>query len=553
MAEGPAAFAAPPAPPPLKVVLTPGADAGAIDRLDVEMRIAAPGLEAGGRLLRMPVNIVSTPTAAYDSGSIVARDDKGALELTQVEETPTPTGTYRHWIVDRPTAGDVIVRYGTSPRRVNSETRNGPLFDLRAQAGGLLGAGVYFFALPADDRKYDISVHWDLSRAPAGTRGISSAGEGDTQVVAPAETLAFSFYAVGPVKSEPADGKGDFGLYWLAKPPFDIDRLASGIHRLYDFMSRFFGDQGTPYRVFIRGNPYPAGGGTSLNHSFMFGFGSDGTTIADGPQMLIAHEMAHTWPTLDGGEHSATAWYTEGTAEYYSALLSERSGAIDLERFLSVINDHAAGYYTNPYIALTDSEAGALFWKDSNAQRVPYGRGFMYLASLNAKMRSKYAGERSLDDLVLEVLDRQRKGEAFGLEQWVDLVVRELGPQARQDYYDMVAGKMIVPPANAFGPCFAIVEGQERPFVLGFDDMRLGVVRNLVAGSPAAQAGVREGDSIIALTPLGEVRDNPAKMMELTIRRDGRDVKISYLPRGAAVPAWHWVRDSRVPDSECRL
>jgi C-terminal processing protease CtpA/Prc len=117
----------------------------------------------------------------------------------------------------------------------------------------------------------------------------------------------------------------------------------------------------------------------------------------------------------------------------------------------------------------------------------------------------------------------------------------------------MVAGKMIVPPANAFGPCFTIVEEQERPFVLGFDDMRLGVVRNLVAGSPAAQAGVKEGDSIIALTPLGEVRDDPAKTMELTIRRDGRDVKISYLPRGAAVPAWHWVRDSKVPDSECRL
>jgi len=549
----PAALAGVAAPPPLKVVLTPEAEGGAIDRLDVEMRIPVPGIAAGGTLLRMPVNIVSTPTAAYDSNRIVAQDDKGRLNLAQVEEPPSPTGTYRHWTVERPTAGDVVVRYGTPPRQVDSETRNGPLFDLRAQGGGLLGAGVYFFALPANDSKYTISVHWDLSHAPAGTRGISSSGEGDTEVVAPAETLAFSFYAVGPVKSEPANGKGDFGLYWLTKPPFDIDRLATGIHTLYDSMSRFFGDRGTPYRVFIRANPYPAGGGTSLNHSFMFGFGSDGTTIADGPRMLIAHEMAHTWPTLDGGEHADTAWYTEGTAEYYSALLSERSGAIDLAKFLSVINEHAAGYYTNPYIALTNTQAGALFWKDSNAQRVPYGRGFMYLSAFDAKMRAASDGKRSLDDLVLEVLHRQRKGEKVGLQQWVDLVVRELGPPARKDYEDMVAGKTIVPPANVFGPCFSVVSEPERPFVLGFDDMRLAVVRNLVADSPAAKAGLKEGDTIVALTPIGEARDNPGKTMDLTVRRGGRELKVSYLPRAAPVPAWHWVRNPKVPAGRCRL
>lgn len=552
-AASPLAAADPAAPPPLDVVLTPHATGGAIDRLDVRMRIPAPALAAGGTLLRMPVNIVSTPTAAYDSGAIAARDDKGVLKLAQIEEAPTPTGTYRHWTVDRPTVGDVIVSYGTAPRAVNSETRNGPLFDLRAQGGGMLGAGVYFFAVPANEKPYAISLHWDLSDAPAGTRGIWSAGEGDRTLVAPAETLAFSYYAVGPVKSEPADGKGDFGLYWLVRPPFDIDRLSSGIHTLYSYMAHFFHDDGAPFRVFIRANPYPAGGGTSLARSFMFGYGTDGGTIAAGPQMLIAHEMAHNWPKLDGGEHADTAWYTEGTAEYYSALLSLRSGAIDFPKFLSVINDHAEGYYTNPYIALTNEEAGALFWKDARAQRVPYGRGFMYLAKVDAQMRAKYAGKRSLDDLVLEVLERQRKGEQVGLDQWVELVVRELGPGARQDYEDMAAGKTIVPSANAFGPCFALTRGEARPFVLGFDDMRLGVVKNLIPDSPAAKAGVKEGDTIVSLTPLKDVRDDPAKVMDLTLRRDGQEVKVSYLPRGAPVPAWHWERNAKIPDGQCRL
>jgi predicted metalloprotease with PDZ domain len=151
------------------------------------------------------------------------------------------------------------------------------------------------------------------------------------------------------------------------------------------------------------------------------------------------------------------------------------------------------------------------------------------------------------------VLQRQRKGEQVGLDQWVDLVVRELGPDARRDYEDMVSGRLIVPPENAFGPCFTLVKEEQRPFVLGFDEMRLGVVKDLVAGSPAAQAGVKEGDTIVALTPVKEVRDDPSKTMNLTLRRGESELKVSYLPRGAPVPAWHWVRNSSVPDSQCGI
>jgi hypothetical protein len=545
--------AAAPSPPPLDVVLTPHATDGKLDRLDVQMRIASPAIAAGGTLLRMPVTLVSTPTAAYDSKAIHARDSAGALKLAQVEEEATSTGTYRHWTIDRATVGDVIVSYGTAPRPVNAETRNGPLFDLRAQGGGLLGAGVYFFALPADEKPYTLSLHWDLGDAPAGTRGIWSAGEGDRKMVAPAETLAFSYYAVGPVKSEPTDGQGDFGLYWLAEPPFEIDELAGSTHSLYSYMSHFFQDDRATYRIFIRANPYPGGGGTSLANSFMFAYGTDGSTIPSGPQMLIAHEMAHNWPKLDGGDHADTAWYTEGTAEYYSALLSLRSGAIGFPKFLSVINDRARGYYTNPLIALSNKAAGARFWSDANAQRVPYGRGFMYLAKVDAQMRAKYDGKRSLDDLVLGILARQRNGERVGLDQWVELVVRELGPDARKDYEDMAAGRMIIVPPGTFGPCVTLRQRSEQPFILGFDDMRLGVVKNLVSGSPAAEAGVAEGDTIVSMTPLTKARENPATMMELRLRRDGKDLQIRYLPRGAAVPAWHWERDPKIPDRQCRL
>lgn len=541
--------------PRLDVVLKPHATAGSIDRIDVRMQIANFALKAGKTLLRMPVTIVSTPTAAYDASSITVRDARGPIKLTQVEEPPTSTGVYRHWDVDRDTVGDVDINYGTPPRPVSAGTRNGPLFDLRAQGGGLLGAGVYFFATPPGDQPYSISLKWDVSEAPPGTRGIWSFGENEQHTVAPAQTLAFSYYAVGPVKSEPADGKGNFAMYWLVQPPFDIDEVARSIRKLYGYMSEFFGDKDAAYRVFIRGNPYPAGGGTALARSFMFAFGSDGRTIGDGPQMLIAHEMAHNWPRLDGSDenHPATAWYTEGNAEYYAAVLSLRAGVIGLDKFLSVINSHAADYYGNPFVALTNQQAGEKFWSDARAQRVPYGRGFMYLAKVDAEMRTKSHGTKSLDSVVLDVLNHQRRKEKFGLADWRALVVKELGPSAGGEYDDMVAGKLITPPQGSFGRCFKVVNESERPFDLGFDEMRLGVVNNLRPDSAAAEAGIRENDTILSMTPLDVVRPDPKKMMELKVRRAQQELTFTYSPRKAAVPAWHWVRDVSVSEKECGI
>jgi predicted metalloprotease with PDZ domain len=543
-------------PPAVEVTLTPRSSAGVINRLEIGMRIEKPAIAAGQTLLRMPTKIVSIPTASYDASAIEASDTQGPLRLQQVDEAATPTGVYRHWSVDRATVGDVAVRYGTGPRVVNSTTRNGPLFDLRAEGGGLLGAGVYFLALPVSEVPHRIALKWDLSQVPEGTRGVSSFGEGNQDTVSPLETLAFSFYMVGPIKSQPADGKGNFGFYWLAQPPFDVAQIADGIFKLYGYMSKFFHDEGGHYRVFVRGNPYPAGGGTALNNSFMFGYGSDGTTIAEGPQMLIAHEMAHNWPKLNGAveeDHASTAWYTEGTAEYYSALLSERAGAISNDKFLNVINEHAENYYTNPYLTLTNKQAGEKFWSDGHAQRVPYGRGFMYLARVDAQMRRKSGGKRSVDDLVLQILEEQKAGKKIGLNEWRGLVVKELGEDAGREYDEMTVGKPMEPAATSFGPCFHPLQEQVKPFELGYDGMQPGLVKNLISDSAAAKAGVQEGDVVLSFTPLDLVRNDPNKTMDLKLRRGDRELEVNYLPRKEAVPAWHWVRDAAVSDAACKF
>ena len=542
-------------PPRLDVLLSPHSTGGAIDRLAVQMRLQAPNVAAGQVLLRMPLLLASTPTAAYEANAIQATDDKGPLALVAADEAPTPTGRYRVFKAERSSVGDVEVRYQTPPRAVDAETRNGPLFDLRSESGGALGAGVYFFAIPPGDQPQRIDLKWDLSQLPPGSRGVWSFGEGEQIRVAPADTLQFTFYAFGPLKSEPKEGSGNFNLYWLAPPPFDMLKLARDTRTLHDYMSKFFHDGSSSYRVFARANPYPAGGGTALHESFMFGYGAGGESAAGTDlQMLIAHEMSHNWPRLDDKDkHAETAWYTEGTAEYYSSALSYRAKVIDVAKFLKVVNSRADGYYTNPFIALSNSASGEKFWSDYRAQRVPYGRGFMYFVRTDALIRARSGGKRSVDDLVLEMQDRQTRGEPGGLDQWREMVARELGEAGVKDYDDMVAGKMVIPPPNAFAPCLRAVQVKERPFELGFDEMRLAVVSGLRPNSAAADAGLADGDKITSLSKLNDVKSDEAMPLNMTVKRGDKTLNFSFLPRGTPVDGWRWERVPGIADERCKF
>ena len=206
--------------------------------------ITMADIETGSGGGALGERIVSAPTVRYDGDAIQASDAHGPLVLTATDESPTPQGIYRHWTADRDTVGPVTARYRAFPRKVDENTRNGPLFDLRSEAGGFNGAGISFLALPDTKDPYSVHLKWDMSAAPPGTRGVWSLGEGNVDTVVPAETLAFSYYALGPLKSVPrlsdsgtsgtttgdagAAAPNGFSMYWLSDPPFDTVALAAG-------------------------------------------------------------------------------------------------------------------------------------------------------------------------------------------------------------------------------------------------------------------------------------------------------------------------------------
>ena len=543
-------------PPKLDIVLSPHASGDAASYLGVRMTMQAPALKAGDPLVRIPLKLVGIPTPAWPDDALQARDDQGPIPLTKAEEPPTPQGVYRRWIVGRATVGDVVVSYHAPPRKVTATTNNGPLFDLREENGGFAGSGNGFMAAPVASGPWKIHLTWDLSAAAPGSRGVWSLGEGTVDAVVPSEVLQFSYYYVGPLKSYPAQADPGFDFYWLSDTPFDANDLGAKMKALYGSMAAFFSDAGGSYRVFVRQNPYLGTGGTGLARSFMFGYHPPAKPTVDSLQGLLAHEMAHTWPAMQG-EHGDTAWYSEGMAEYYSTVLSWRAKAITTERLVETFNERADAYYSNPYVRATNAEAGAKFWTDPVAQTVPYGRGWLYLQQTDAAIREASKGKRSLDHVGKEVRRRQVASQPYGIPVWLDLVGKEIGvDKAKAGYDAMVGGTLLIPPASLYAPCLVIEKHPVRPFQLGFARASLNddrVVRDLEPGSAAETAGVRNGDVIVEAGDINAIRKDQALELKLTLRRGETTTTVSYLPRGAPVEGYHWARDPKTPDTACRF
>src|SRR5262245_49857249 len=70
----------------LELLLKPHTTAGVVDYVEGRMTLEQPKIAGGGKLLRMPLVIVSIPTARYDGDAVQASDSNGALPLTQKDE-----------------------------------------------------------------------------------------------------------------------------------------------------------------------------------------------------------------------------------------------------------------------------------------------------------------------------------------------------------------------------------------------------------------------------------------------------------------------------------
>lgn len=540
-------------PPELSVQLKPGPMDQAAGKgwLDVTLTIPQADAEAGAPLLTLPVVIANTDTIANTMTGLKATDALGEVPLA-AKDDPVAIAYARHWTATRAVKGDLVVTYRAPVDNTPPKRGSGPPYSLRTEGGGVSGVGNTFILLPESARPYRIALSWDLSALGTKATAMSGLGDGDVTLPAgPAARLHSSLYMAGEMRRVPATVKPTgFSAAWLGDPPFDPRPLMTWADQLHGWMGRFFQDEtDQPYRVVLRFNPINAGGGAAMTNAFLLTWGA----TAKDPEALkgtLAHEMIHTWTASGlGGQ-----WYGEGIAVHYQALLPLRAGMLTPAQYLEDINDTARRYYTNALNDTPDSEVAARFWEDTRIRTLPYDRGALYFAVLDGKIRRASGGKRSLDDLIRQMVKLRRTG-GMTSEAWMGLLAAELGDEGRRVHADMLAGKLMLPEAGDFGPCFTRTMARFRRFDLGFEPKSLvgdvKTIRGLKPDSEAAKAGLKDGDVVTYSVAMDSVQGDQARTLTLNVTREGKTFPITYLPRGEAVDAYQWARVPGVPDSAC--
>jgi len=519
--------------------------------LEVELRFSELPAQAGAPLLTLPIVIANTATVAETLTGLKAADADGDIPLTVQDDPAKGLVWSRHWLAGRATRGPVVVRYQAPVDNTPPKRGSGPPYALRTEGGGVSGVGNTFILLPEEKTARKIGLSWDLSALPKDSTATSSFGEGDVALPdGPADQLASTVFMAGPMKREPGVvSQTGFSSAWLGQPPFDPAPLMAWTNRLHGWMSGFFQDKSVPpYRVFLRYNPINAGGGTALTRSFLTTYGAD--TKGDSLKGTLSHEMVHTWTDSDAGQ-----WYGEGIAVHYQGLLPFRAGLLSPEEFLEDLNDTARRYYANPLNDTPDGEIAPRFWEDSRIRVLPYDRGGLYFAMLDGRLRRASGGKRSIDDLVREMNRRFAAGQKADDAAWIALIVQDLGEDGRKLHQSMLAGGLMLPEADDFGPCFTRTTAKVRRFELGFEPKSLvgttKTIRGLIPGSEAAKAGLKDGDVVTYAVALDGVQGDPAATLTLMVTRDGKTFPLTYLPRGEAVDVYQWMRKPGTESLKC--
>ncbi len=424
----------------VSVCLAPDWDGEKIRELSVELRADIPARKGEPLFFVNLVTIFKPFTELAEPVSLEGDGERIPLSMREEEKPPVKMGVY----VPETDSGGWTLCYRL---KLAPGGRN-PVFDLGYERGGMNGAGMTFMPAFYTEDTIAYTLSWDLSALPGEAIGVWSYGQGTVRREGDDGTLMETFYAAGLLDCVRL---GNFGYYWFANDRILENAVATA--RIFGYESRFFGDGGEPYTIFVRhtdGDEIRAGG-TALTRSYMYLYRDNEQLDPVWLKFLFAHEMVHNWVHLKDDPFGTCTWYVEGMAEYYSAVLPLRMGIVTGEELADQLNKRAADYYENPKRHAANAECGAGLMADKELTRVPYGRGFFYLTHADSRIRQATGGERCLDDVMLALKERFREDNSLQNEAWFEEYGRYVGrDEALAEYESFRDGGLVVPAVDCF-------------------------------------------------------------------------------------------------------
>jgi len=216
------------------------------------------------------------------------------------------------------------------------------------------------------------------------------------------------------------------------------------------------------------------------------------------------------------------------------------------------MNALAKSYYLNPRSNLSSAEVTQLFFSDGDAQLVPYQRGPLYFAQLDALIRARSNGARRVDDLVRPLLMARQNGGEYSQKGWEALLEAELGEEGRANFNAMMNGERLDLQANLLGICFDRQPVTMRRFYTGLRTEFDGRISRVIENTPAYAAGLLAGDRLVDADALKNLEEAGYARAELLVVRDGVQMRFVFDPWGEEREGYQWVRNS-IPDTQCGI
>ncbi|MDH5630751.1 MAG: PDZ domain-containing protein [Gammaproteobacteria bacterium] len=333
----------------------------------------------------------------------------------------------------------------------------------------------------------------------------------------------------------------------------DYQRIADDVKKICEAEVKMFGDSKPPFEQYIFMTLVLKNGFGGLEHrsSTALHCSASDLPLLGQKQMtegyrtflsLCCHEYFHNWnvkrikpavfvqPDLSGEVYTELLWFFEGVTSYYDELLMVRSGVIKETEYLDMLAKTITRVMKGKgrlkqSVAESSFYAWNKFYKqDENAINSIvsyYAKGAMVALCLDLTIRKLTNGSKSLDDVMVYVWENYAK-KGKGIEEGeIESITEKVVGRNLDDFFKMAVYSTEDLPVESLLTDSAIncqfvsqtsheqkggysdkpVEQQLKPFlgILHKDNGSDCEVVSVLEDSPASQAGLSNGDIIVAI------------------------------------------------------
>jgi predicted metalloprotease with PDZ domain len=331
------------------------------------------------------------------------------------------------------------------------------------------------------------------------------------------------------------------------------------LRRICQYELKMMEDAPFEHYTFILHIGKGAGGG-GMEHSYSTAIG---VSSADYVAGVAAHEFFHLWNVkrirpaslepvdYTKEQYTRALWFAEGVTSTYGAYTLERSGLWSKDRFYEDLGEQITELEERPANRWQSAEQSSL---DAWLEKYPlynqpdfsvsyYTKGQVLGDFLDILIRDRTNNAKSLDD-VLRTMNQEfaKKHKPYRDSLDVRLTAEQVAGGSFEDFFaKYVAGTEPFPYQETLALAGLQLRTVERRMAaLGFIAVRDAygslVVRSVDADGPAAQAGLRVGDAIIAWNGgeaprwLGRwvIEQKPGDLLKLKIRREEKEITLEF-------------------------